>query len=137
MQDLGRLPGYTTSKGVVINAQRNVAGQTSDPSIYGEHGFLWADGVMHDLGTLGGPSTFVQALGAQGQVTGSSLRSASVTSAHAFVWEGGVLQDLGALPGWEYSEAVAMNGRRDVVGTSYLQLDSDLYRAVLWRRVGG
>ena len=137
MQDLGLLPGYSASQGIVINPRGDVAGQTSDPSKYGVHAFFWADGALHDLGTLGGPSTIVQALGARGQVAGRSLRGASVSSAHAFVWEDGTLQDLGTLPSWEYSEASALNANGDVVGTSQQYADGDMYRAVLWRRVGG
>lgn len=136
MRDLGLLPGYSASQGVVINPQGDIAGQTSNPSTTGEHAFFWSDGAMHDLGTLGGPSTIVQALSGRGQVAGRSLRSSSVSSAHAFVWEDGMLQDLGTLPGWEYSEASAMNANGDVVGTSQQYTDGDLYRAVLWRRVG-
>ncbi len=70
MQDLGLLPGYSASPGIVINPRGDVAGQTSDPSKYGVHAFFWSDGALRDLGTLGGPSTIVQALGARGQVAG-------------------------------------------------------------------
>lgn len=137
MHDLGLLPGYTKSTGVVINPQGHVAGQASDPSTYGQHAFFWSDGVLCDLGTLGGPSTFVRALGPAEQVVGFSLVSGSVGSSHAIVWEDGVLRDLGTLPGWEYSEATGMNARGDVVGVSYQQIDSDVFRAVLWRRASG
>src|SRR2546428_13927573 len=53
VRDLGTLPGYTLSEGFGINA----AGQTVGTSGGGEaqaRAFLWGDGGMTNLRTLGG-----------------------------------------------------------------------------------
>ena len=54
---------------------------------------LWQNGVMTDLGTLGGSTSYGTAINDAGQVTGISRTSTGESS--AFVWQGGVMHDIG------------------------------------------
>jgi probable HAF family extracellular repeat protein len=70
---------------------------------------------MVDLGTLGGTSSYGEAINDIGQVTGYS-------SSHAFLYtrmpgSGGVMHDLGTLGG-DYSYAYGINNSGQVVGSS-------------------
>ena len=97
--DLGTLgdPGDTSiSVGLAINASGQVTGYSQFD--LGTHAFLYSDGVMKDLGTLGGTDSYGRSINDSGQVAGDSLLSGSSQGTsdfvHAFLYSGGVMQDL-------------------------------------------
>jgi probable HAF family extracellular repeat protein len=92
--------------------------------------FLWRDGVMTDLGTLGGTLGFAGCPNYRGQVIGASDLSGDVNS-HAFLWENGTMYDLGTLGG-PNSEAIWLNESGMVVGSADLPGDN-LHDAVVWK----
>ncbi len=113
--DLGDLdpvwPNHSAAYGV------NEAGQVvgcSNTDVPGEyHGFLWQNGSMQDLGTLGGRYSCGMAINEDSQVVGDSWLPDNTTQ-RAFLWDGG-MQDLGAL-GWDRSIAYDINDAGQVVG---------------------
>jgi len=136
MTDLGTLGGRD-STALAINARGEVVGESSTARGL-EHAFLWKNGTMRDLGTLGTryvTSTAV-AIDDRGRVVGDSFR-ARVTQtgqrSHAFIWQNGTMTDLGTL-GAPYvdSHAVAINGRGQVAGVSATLTGKR--HSVLWRR---
>src|SRR5439155_962661 len=102
--------------------------------------FLWTDGVMQDLGTLGGPDAQSNFVNDQGQVAGFSYTdstpnpSTSIPTLHPSLWQNGVLADLGTLPGDRFSVPFAINSRNQVVGESCPQSCENHLKnhAVLW-----
>jgi probable HAF family extracellular repeat protein len=99
---------------VDINGQGQVIGNS--PTAAGqEHAYLWANGVMTDLGTLGGDVTTVKDINDRGQIVGYS--QAPDGRYHAFLWENGVMADLNLSPAPYYSEAAAINENGQVAGT--------------------
>jgi probable HAF family extracellular repeat protein len=92
--------------------------------------FLWINGRMLDLGTLGGTNGFAQCANNRGQVTGQSNLGGDLTF-HPFFWDRGVLTDLGTLGG-DTGTSNWMNEDGDVVGKADLP-GSQTHDGFLWK----
>jgi probable HAF family extracellular repeat protein len=97
--------------------------------------FLWKNGVIRDLGTLGGNSSVAFAINNAGKVVGRSEVSAKRGTApvfHAFAWtaaEG--MKDLGSITSRAWAQAMALNEAGLVVGQTWTQPGYE--RATVWR----
>ena len=121
MQDLGTLGG-TDSAAFCINERGQIAGMSfTNTTVNPATGvptldpFLWDNGTMLDLGTLGGTSGVAFAINNRGQVVGAS-NLVGDNGGHAFLWdrEGG-MQDLGTLGG-AAGGALTINNAGDIAG---------------------
>jgi probable HAF family extracellular repeat protein len=134
MTDLGTLGGDespTTNSADggrdQLNERDQVTGQ-SETATGEHHAFLWSEGTMRDLGTLGGPGSVGLAINDRGEVAGVSNTAAGPAS--AFLWRDGEMIDLGALsgvPGEGF--ATAINDRGQVIGSTS---DGEALHLVLW-----
>lgn len=120
LQDIG---AFTP---VAIDEAGRVAGNG------GGSAFVWDDGVLTPLGSLGGRTT-VTGMNNAGLIVGTS-RLASGED-HAFLWGHGEMTDLGALADGAASSAVAISDCGTVAGT--VRLASGETRATEWRKGGG
>jgi len=82
--------------------------------------FLWENGVMTNLGALGGIESLAWAINARSQVAGefTFVDSDATGISHAFLWENGEMRDLGTVSGDSSSQAFALNKEGQVVGGS-------------------
>jgi probable HAF family extracellular repeat protein len=144
MRDLGTLGTGTNAYGMAINEQGQVIGISytnatpnqiltpcsSIEPIPTQDPFLWENGKMIDLGTLGGTCGFPSWINSNGQVVGNSDLAGDQIQ-HAFVWtRSNGIQDLGTLGG-SNSEASMISDSGLIVGGAYLAGDNQ-YDAVLW-----
>lgn len=147
--DLGTLQGGYESIANAVNSKGEVVGMftntTPDPnSIFGlgyqTRAFFWQDGVMQDLGTLGGSDAAAFLINERGQAVGwSYVSSVPITcffsiaflATGSFVWdkENG-MRDLGGLGGL-CTTAEAINSRGQIVGFSDLKGDT-AWHAFIW-----
>lgn len=114
MTDLGTIDGGSDSVANGINNTGVVIGN-SDTASSDEHGFIYQNGTMTDVGTLGGPNSSVNAINDNGEVAGSS-QDASDTS-HPFVYSHGTMTSLGTYNIDTTPQAINDNGV--IVGTTY------------------
>jgi probable HAF family extracellular repeat protein len=146
MINLGTLGGGMDSVAIDINDRGQIIGfaPNSIPDSFDPFGFptqlrtfLWDNGVMKDIGTLGGPDAFPGTrINDRGQITGSSYinfvpnPSTGVPVADPFLWEDGNMIDLGSFGGTNGS-GLTVNDRGQVVGQSNLPGDVETH-AFLW-----
>lgn len=169
MQDLGTLGG-TDSFAFLINERGQIAGWSfTNTTVNSSTGyptldpFLWENGKMLDLGTLGGTLGQANGLNNRGQVVGASNVAGDLTphpflwsqsdadfindagdvvgyvvppgtQGRAFLWRHGVMTDLGTLGADPSSESVSVNSQGQVVGATFGP-NGDL-RAFLWEDGG-
>ncbi len=129
MTDLGTLGGSDGASAWAINDAGQVVGES------GQKAFLWQNGVMADLGTLGGRTGAAYDINEAGQVVGTSSTSTATIESHPFHWRDGVMTDLGTLGGI-IGGASAINDVGQVVGWSTLDPNvTDPYytHAFLWQ----
>jgi len=154
INDLGTLGTGVESAGNYINNSGEIVGvstvdTTVDPFAFiglgpfssPTHAFIWKDGVMRDLGTLGGPDSFIAGLCDDQRaelVAGTSFTSftpnstTGVPTADPFLWKNGTMTDLGTLGG-TLGSAQCANNRGQVTGQSNLAGDS-VSHPFFWHR---
>ena len=125
MTDLGTLGG-SVGFAQCTNHRRQVIGDSSVAAIPGAclaigspgcHAFLWENGVMTDLPTLGGDSSQAWWLNEAGEIAGSSdLATPGIH--HAVRWKDSQITDLGTVGGDACSHSRGMNEKGQVVGDS-------------------
>jgi len=151
--DLGTLEGGYESVALGSNNRGQVVGVSANlvPDPFGPLGtqnriFLWQNGVMEDLNTLGGPDAgFLDLVGDvaindRGQIAACSYTNSipnpvtGTPTLEPFVWQHGTMLDLGTLGGTSGC-ATALNNSSQVVG--YSNLEGDLtFHAFTWNRGG-
>ena len=135
---LAPLPGDISAWAIGINDHGQVAG-VSGNCVSGnfngtgappQHGVIWQNGAVTDLGNLGGSCyTFPWAINNRGQIAGQSCLPGD-QHVHTFLWQKGTISDLGALPGDTDSTAFGLNDRGTIVGGSCNQNGC---RAYIWQ----
>ncbi len=144
LTDLGTLGAGVETAALYVNNAGQVVGMATistdpDPSGFSFvvaplHTFIWQNGVMKDIGTLGGPDALANSncnnLRAN-LVTGLSILADLVT-VHPYLWDNGKITDLGTLGGNFFGEAQCANNAGQVAGTSTLVGDAT-FHAFLWQ----
>jgi probable HAF family extracellular repeat protein len=116
-----------SSVATALNDKGQVAGTVSADDGWDRRAFLWQNGVMTKLGTLGGHESHASAINRKGHVVGASERADTFT--HAFVYRNGRMHDLGALDGDLNSSATGINDAGQVVVNSFAS--GGIYRAFI------
>ncbi len=115
LNDLGSLGG--DSIGQSINMAGQVVG-VSGTSSGDQHAFLWQNGQMTDLGTLGGLNSYAFRINASGQIVGTAQNADG--SNRAVRWQNGQITDLNSLidpaSGWLLTTASANNASGQIAG---------------------
>jgi probable HAF family extracellular repeat protein len=147
LRDLGTLGGNDAAA-QAINEKGEVAGlsytgteindTTGLPTV---HPFIWKNGTMNDLGSLGGtlstPGSFAfgpfgKFLNERGEVAGTSTLPGDETF-HAVFWDKQRMIDLGTL-GVRNSEAFFMSDKGEVLGRAEVSLTPYVRHGFLWEK---
>jgi probable HAF family extracellular repeat protein len=144
--DLGTMEGGYESVASAVNSRGQVAG-AADNDVFDANAlimnnfgwttqtraYLWQNGIMQDLGTLGGTDAAALMVNENGQVAGVSYTSSNESEYCAnnlgfplttgtFFWENGEMKNVGSFGG-TCTFAQDLNNRGQVVGASTLMGD--------------
>ena len=124
--DVGTFGG-AESLALGVNTKGQVAGSATntipdDVSGFGTQlrAFRWQNGLLQDLGTLGGSNAFATSINESGEVAGCA--NTDSISQNAFLWKNGTMIDLGSFGG-SYACAFQVNNHGQVMGLSTLPGD--------------
>lgn len=112
---LGELPGFENTFAASINNKEMIVGvaQSRDDLRFTQ-AFLWHDGKLENLPTLGGKYAIARAINQQGDIVGKAQTPDQTM--HAALWSHGKIKDLGTLAEGHYSEAHDINESDEIVG---------------------
>jgi probable HAF family extracellular repeat protein len=105
--------------GSAINNAGQMTGVMRVPG--GSHAFLYTNGDVRDLGTLGGTRSFGYGVSDNGMVTGDA--SPASGAGHAFIYANGAMRDLGTLPDGSSSIGLSINNTAQVTGSATTSTD--------------
>ncbi len=139
LEDLHAFPGNPApdarngSTAVGINNLDHIIGRVGDNTTGRQHGCLWHEGAVTDLGTLGGPDTIPEDINDSDQIVGST-GSVPAQAFRAFLYEAGEMVDLNTLippqSGYELKRAWAINDAGQIVCEAFFS-GSGALRGVL------
>lgn len=113
--DLGTLPNDNWSQGQSINASGQSTGASGNYQTETDGAFVFRNGMLTNLGSLGGKAAIGNGINASGEVAGYSQNA---TGAYrAFISNGDMLVDIGDLGGGS-AVAYAINDAGQVVGSA-------------------
>lgn len=147
LKDLGALGfdpnGYSDSAPVAINNNDQVIGYSSifdgEGNWQGQHGFLWLNGTMHDMGTLGVDESGISfiipyAINSQGQVVGTSTYSENGVAKgnRAFLYQNSTMLDLNSIlpanSGLVLENALAINDKGQITAFGSRTKEKETYQ---------
>jgi probable HAF family extracellular repeat protein len=124
----------------MINNRGQIIGTSNLVGDLSTHAFVWENGVMTNLGTLGGPNSYPLWINDRGDIVGEADISFVQNSLgqfphHAFLWRNGTMTDLGTLGSTSHAESI--NNKGQVVGRSRPGSEiSVLQHGFLWENGG-
>jgi probable HAF family extracellular repeat protein len=117
ISNLGNLGGFGGCA-ASINIRGQIVGYSDLEGDTTQHGFLWDRGNLKDLGTTGGPDSGAFVINDSGDIIGFVDFTEPGPMVHAALWRNGHPVDLKTLLGDSCSQALGMNSRSQVVGSS-------------------
>jgi len=113
-----------------INNRGQVVGISDLRGDQTQHGFLWQNGVMNDLGTLSGDvEIWAVGINNKGQVVGFSFDASG--NIRAFLWQNGVMTDLNTLIPADSAlyllSANGINARGQIAGLAFLPSTGEVH----------
>jgi probable HAF family extracellular repeat protein len=130
-------PISVNNRGQVVGAASNAIPDALAPLFFPlsatqTRAFLWQDGVMQDLGDLGGPDAFAITVNDRGQVLGLSLTSTNSLAQDGFLWQNGKMQDIPDSLGGTNVSPFYLNNQGQAVGIATLPGDQ-INHPFLWQ----
>jgi len=123
MIDLGTFGGtcgvvgsmFNAGSGGAINNRGQIIGTSNLAGNQRHHAFLWNEGALTDLGTLGGDNSDAYWINDAGEIVGSADVPGAQHNHHAFLWKNDKMRDLGIAKGWPCSTAIDINSKGQVI----------------------